>query len=87
MKCDNWGKTITLIDFNTYNIMDENNQITIKCNTCENSNEKTYPIGIASLGSAAFLLIIFFTFNYLIFGFITIILAIFAIVFQLSKGK
>ena len=91
MKCNNCGKIITLSDLDSYNFMDENNQLIVKCRSCENSNnkinEKSYPVGVASLGSAALLLAIFFTFNNLIFGLITIILAIFAIFFQLSSSK
>ena len=85
MKCNKCGKIITLIDFNSYNFKDENNQIAVKCSSCNDIKEieKNYPIGIASLSGAAFLLVIFFAFNYLIFGFITIVLAIFAIVFHL----
>ncbi len=91
MKCNNCGITITLSDLDSYNFMDENNQLTVKCRSCRNLNEKlnekTFPIGVASLGSAALLLTIFFTSNNLIFGFITIILVIIAIFFQLFSLK
>jgi hypothetical protein len=87
MKCKKCEKTIDLSELNTYNFADDINHLAVICSSCNRKNEKIYPIGAASLGGAALFLGIFFSSNYLIFGFIAIVLALLAIVFQLFFSK
>ena len=82
MNCNKCGKTISLFDINASNFMEENNHLEIRCNSCNDKKNYMYYIGMISIIIAAFLLISFFIFNYLIIGFFTIIVTIFSIVSQ-----
>ena len=87
MKCKKCDKPINLSELGTYTFVDDINHLTLICNSCNKTNERNFPIGFLSLGVAAIFLSVFYIFNHLIFGFITIILVLFAIIFQLISSK
>ena len=87
MKCKKCEKTIDLLELNTYNFVDDINQLAVICSSCNRKNERIYPIGAASLGGAALFLGIFFSSNYMVFGIVAMVLALLAIAFQLFYSK
>ena len=87
MNCKKCDKPINLSETGTYNFVDDINRLTIVCSSCKNTKERIYPIGFVGLGIAAIFLAILYISNNLIFGIITIILALFAIIYQLFMIK
>ena len=88
MKCDVCGESIVLGDLDSYHFSDENDQLTAKCVLCIcKEDNKYFFASCAIIFMAIFFLLIFFVLNNIIFGFLTIVFAIFSIVFQLSKSK
>lgn len=86
MKCDVCGKSIVLSDLDSYHFSDSNDHLNAKCILCVNKeNNKYFFPSIAIVAIAFLLLFTSFILNNIFFCFLTIILASFLIVLQVSK--